>query len=185
MATGTIKKPASAKFDMYDSVADLGLTVGSATIAGAWAAMRAPSILITQGGEFASSQVPATLGTVEIVKGINDTRGWIYFYGKDISVGDYRMGLATYGGPSGTWVRQYAGLTTSTTMVTLAASATSENVTAPTVSGGTFLCWLQPSGSGHTTLAYIQQPNQSSTKLWVPSSTSSARNFLCTALYLI
>lgn len=106
MATGTIKKPASVQFAIYDSVADLGLVSGSATIAGAWAAMGAQSILIAPGDDFASGQVLAQIGTVEIVKmNSSSTRGWTQFYGKDIGVGDYRMGLATNGGPSGTWVK--------------------------------------------------------------------------------
>lgn len=93
------------QYKIYNSVEDLGLTVGSATIAGAWAAMSANSILIATGNDFTSSQVPTQLGTVEIVKGINDTRGWIYFYGKSIDVGDYRMGLGENSGPIGTWVK--------------------------------------------------------------------------------
>ena len=116
------------KYKIYNSVEDLGLVSGSATIASAMAAMSAPSILIAPGDDFASSQVPTQLGTVEIVKLNNgSTRGWIYFYGKDRGVGDYRMGLVNDGGPCGVWTGaiDYVKVVTSTASRTVSVPADS------------------------------------------------------------
>lgn len=111
----------SNNFATFSSVTQIGLTSGSATIADAMAAMREKSILIAPAVEFAVSQRPTQLGTVLIVKVDSaSTRGWIQFYGKDRIVGDYRMGLATDGGPSGTWT----GADDLVTVVTSTASRT-------------------------------------------------------------
>ena len=93
---------------IYDSVADLGLTSGSATIAGALTAMPNASILICAASDFAASETPTSgsyLGTIEITK-LNANRAFIQAFGKTDSAGDYRMfcGSAT-GAPNGTWTR--------------------------------------------------------------------------------
>lgn len=95
----------------YYSVTDLGLTSGSATIAGAYSAMSAPSILSCPIEEFAADQKPTTgfisptfYGSIQIIK-CSNIRGFIFAYGKTTDHGDWRMylvdGVHT---PSGTWV---------------------------------------------------------------------------------
>ena len=95
-------------YKIYNSVTDLGLTSGSATIAGAYAALSDNQMLICTSDEFASGQTP-TIGQVEIVKPSLAWRGRINFYGKDSSNGDYRMFLTGSQEPSGTWVSVYTG----------------------------------------------------------------------------
>lgn len=186
MATGAIKKAASSEFDMYDSVADLGLTVGSATIADAMAAMSAKSILIAPAGDFASSQVPSQTGAVEIVKlNTNSTRGWICFYGKDRGIGDYRMGLAINGGPSGTWT----GASDLVTVVTSTASRTvsiaadtginvlsSGYVTEPAVPAGytEVFHWGGATGAAQVVTVSIGS-------YWVQNTSGAARTVTCYA----
>lgn len=93
----------------YYSVTDLGLTSGSATIAGAYSAMSAPSILSCPIEEFAANQKPASgfitatfFGSIQIVK-CSNTRGFIFAYGKESTHGDWRMTLNGSNTPSGTW----------------------------------------------------------------------------------
>lgn len=118
--------PSDVQYKVYDSVADLGLTSGSATIAGAWSALGEGEILICDGADFASGERPASYGTVEIVK-VSSSRGYIYFHGKEVASGDYRMFLNSSSVPDGTWHKETVD------QDTLAASAFS--VTG--VSGGT------------------------------------------------
>lgn len=92
---------ADVNYTIYDSVTDLGLTSGSATIGGAWSAMVAPSILICPASDF--SDAPNANGTVEIVKA---SKGYIQFWGNAESNNDYRMFLNASDNPSGTWVEQ-------------------------------------------------------------------------------
>ena len=96
------------QWKMYTSVAQLGLTAGSATIAGAFSAMPANSILICQTDNmFASGELPSGFyGNVEIVKQlISGARSYIYAYGKLDTMNDYRMHLTTNNSVTGTWVR--------------------------------------------------------------------------------
>lgn len=75
-------------------------------------------------------------------------------------------------------------VTTSSKTVSLPANSSSVSVTAPSVSGYTFVCWLQVAGDGHTKPGYMQDPKSSTTKLWsAVGSTTDARNWLVTALY--
>lgn len=106
MATGTIKKPASVQFDIYDSVADLGLTVGSATIADAWAAMVGKNvILLCNAEDFAASSVPFTAGNIMMYHlAANTTRGIIRFAARVSGGGEYAMGIDVDGTPLGTWL---------------------------------------------------------------------------------
>jgi len=89
----------------YASVTGLGLTAGSATIAGAYAALPLNAKLITVAADFASSELPNTYGSVEIVKNSNASRGYIFFHGKATANGEYRMGIDSSNVPDGTWRR--------------------------------------------------------------------------------
>lgn len=105
MATGTIKKPASVEFDMYDSVADLGLTVGSATISQAWSAMAGKdAILMCNATDFASSSIPSTAGNIMMYRlASHPLRGIIRYFARAPVVGDYAMEIDTNGNASGKW----------------------------------------------------------------------------------
>lgn len=75
-------------------------------------------------------------------------------------------------------------ITTRSKTVSLPANSSSVSVAAPSVSGYTFVCWLQVAGSGHTNPGYMQDPKSSTTNLWsAVGSTTGARNWLVTALY--
>ena len=113
-------------YKFYNSVTDLGLTSGSATISGAWSALSAGEILLCDAADFSNTEVPTTYGTAEIVK-VSSSRGYIYFHGKEVDSGDYRMFLNSSNAPDGTWHKETVD------QGTLAASAFS--VTG--VSGGT------------------------------------------------
>ena len=95
-------------YKIYNSVANLGLTSGSATISGAWTELtaNAPAILICNASGFASGQLPGAFnGTIEMVSvGKNTVRGWIEFKSHSDSIGDYRMFLSG-NSPTGTWVK--------------------------------------------------------------------------------
>ena len=122
------------KYQIYNSVTDLGLTSGSATIAGAYSAMAIPSILICPAGDF--TDVPHVYGTVEIVK-VGVSRGYIRFWGKGSDSGEYRMYLSSDNLPTGTWVReteiQYRDYTMSVSLSGKTYTAVSNsNITVPT-----------------------------------------------------
>ena len=109
---------ADVEFDVYDSVTDLGLTSGSATISGAYAAMSDNSILICTSGDFTSSEIPTgSAGTVVMVKR-QAARGIILLYGKNESHKDYRMYLGSNNVPTGTWISQQANNLASVTDLT-------------------------------------------------------------------
>ena len=99
-ALGTHK----SDFTIYDSVTDVGQTSGSATIAGAYAAMPTYSILYADQSQWASGQLPSGFnGYVWIVKGYN-SRSSIEAKGSMATYGDYRMFLDSNGTPTGTWI---------------------------------------------------------------------------------
>lgn len=85
---------------VYDSVEDIGLTSGSATISGAYNALSLRNILITRATEFASGQ--ANTGTVIMIK-------YSDYYTSIINVGHdgdiYQMGQNSDHLPNGTWTR--------------------------------------------------------------------------------
>ena len=98
-------------FKIYNSVTDIGLTAGSATILTAFNALGNNAVLYTTGNDFAASALPtgAQTGTVEIVRHTGG-RAHVMFYGKGNDVGDWRMplGASSYNGsqnnlPTGTW----------------------------------------------------------------------------------
>ena len=93
------------QFRFYDSVDDLGLTVGSATISGAVTALiaRAPARLFCNSSAFAGAEVPNQYGEVEIVT-LAANRVAIWFYGQTSLYPDRRMYLLD-GTPTGTWVK--------------------------------------------------------------------------------
>ena len=95
------------KYKIYNSVTDIGLTSGSATIAGAFSAMPNYSILIAPRSEFATAEQPVNAsGDIEIRKvGENGNLGGIWFHGREDTTGDYRMFLNSSGVPTGAWVR--------------------------------------------------------------------------------
>ena len=99
---------------IVSSVADLGLTVGSATIADAYTALLPKQVLLCPASDFAVGELPSksgsrqTDGSIEIVKG-DGTDGWIEFHGRQMSVGDFRMFFTSSDVPSGTWYPVYVG----------------------------------------------------------------------------
>lgn len=93
-------------YKIYNSVTDLGLTSGSSTIAGAFAAMPSASILICTASDFTTSETPTSgdfTGTIEITK-LDANRAFIQAFSKSDSAGDYRMFCdSSTGVPSGNW----------------------------------------------------------------------------------
>lgn len=93
----------NVKFKIYSSVSDIGLTVGSATIADAFSAMPDNSILFAYWSQFPASELPGSyIGTVEIIKK-NSTGGIIYFHGQTDAYGEGVKHIDSSGVPSGTW----------------------------------------------------------------------------------
>ena len=91
------------EYTIYNSVDDIGLTVGSATIVGAWSALTAPSILICPRTDFPNTELPGDYaGIVQIIK-TSSSEGNIYFLANLSTVGDYRMFLDASNIPDGTW----------------------------------------------------------------------------------
>ena len=91
------------RYDTYSSVDQLGLTVGSATIVDLWNAMPNESFFFGFAADFATAEVPATNGSVMMIKKAN-WRGVIEFFGTTEYYGDYRMLLVgTNGIPDGNW----------------------------------------------------------------------------------
>ena len=122
------------QYKIYDSVTDLGLTSGSATISGAYSAMAIPSMLICAAGDF--TDAPSVYGTVEMVK-VGGSRGYIRFWGKSSDSGEYRMYLSGNNLPTGTWVReteiQYKDYTMNVSLSSKTYTAVSNsNITVPT-----------------------------------------------------
>ena len=97
------------KYKVFNSVEDIGLTIGSATITDAFNALPTDSILITNEAEYASASRPVTgwEGQIIICKGANLWRSYVEAKGNTASYGDYRMYLSS-GTPTGTWLFQGA-----------------------------------------------------------------------------
>lgn len=108
MATSIIKRNAWQR--VYYSVTELGLTSGSATIAGIWSAMASQSRLHVPNGELAAGDQPPSggFGSLDVVK-VGTSRGWIVSYGKNADNPDYRMHLNNDNVPDGTWVTLPSG----------------------------------------------------------------------------
>lgn len=115
-------------------VTQLGLVSGSATIEDAWAALPTWATLRCLASEFVSSELPneSNIGYIEMTKLSGDSRGKIYFHGKETMYADYRMYLTTSSTPTGTWL--YDGPPTAATV----GSPTGTAVSQVTVSSGTW-----------------------------------------------
>lgn len=94
---------ANIDYAIYNSVTDVGLTSGSATIVSAAAAMPMNSYLICPANEFDATSVPSHYGHIEILIPGAVTRMSVLFRGKELSNGDYRMFVNSSGVPDGTW----------------------------------------------------------------------------------
>ena len=92
-------------YKVFDSVSDIGLTVGSAEISDAVTALiaRSPARLFCNSSDFANDEVPNQYGEVEIVA-LAANRVTIWFYGQTSAYPDRRMYLLN-GTPTGTWVK--------------------------------------------------------------------------------
>ena len=179
----------ASDFKIFDSVADIGLASGSATISGAYTAMPADSILIVYADNFAVAQVPNTTGTVVIVKR-GTPRGYVLFYGKRSTDADYRMFINDSNVPDGTWIPEKPNNITSVTQNLLSGANTSSNpYVCPT--DGYAVCYctsgsvgtVNVCGAGQTS-AYVQIGNEigrysvfvrAGMKLWYAGSPNTAR----------
>lgn len=95
------------RMNTYTSVAQLGLTVGSATINGCRSAMSDGSFLMAQASDFASAELPSTIGTVLIGR-IHTIRSFCLFMGKEPATGIFKQALDSAGTSfTGTWYRVY------------------------------------------------------------------------------
>lgn len=94
---GELLDLAAPDITLYASVAELGQTAGSATIAAVWTALGNNCGLIAASAQFADGQTPAA-GTVDIYKD-GAGGGWITLHAAGF---DYNMTVSA-GTPSGTW----------------------------------------------------------------------------------
>ena len=117
------------KYKIYNSVEDIGLTVGSATIAGAVAALPAYSILIAQSEDWLASELPGSYGLVEICRQGTSTRVSIEFRGRREIDGMYIMYMTGGAGsvPTGTWMPVYTGVVQSSTCTAASNTTVSDN----------------------------------------------------------
>ena len=112
-SAGNARKNLGIKFAIYNSVSDLGLTAGSATILSAFNAMSDNSILITAGSDFVASEMPDSVQAALVeIRRLGAARTRVLYYGKGESNADYVMyeGSTTYNGnqanaPTGVWRR--------------------------------------------------------------------------------
>lgn len=94
---------ADVKYKIYSSVSDIGLTVGSATISGAFGLLPNGSILYAYWTDFPTSELPGSyIGIVEIIKEPSGG-GKILFHGQSNSYGEGIMPIDSSNVPSGTW----------------------------------------------------------------------------------
>ena len=91
------------------TVNDVGLTIGSATIADAYTALQAKQMLLAPASDFAVAELPLVGGNrindgcIEIFKG-DGSAGWIEFHGKQSTSGDFKMYFSASNVPTGTWI---------------------------------------------------------------------------------
>lgn len=155
---------ADHKLKTYTSVADIGLTVGSATIAGAFSALPNGASLYAFWTDFPQSELPGNYkGTVEITKEPGGG-GYIYFHGQTTAYGDGVMRLTSSGAPNGTWENPAAQNNLAGTDLTNLSSYTSTAYTFP-ADGYVFVSnsssqtgYLLLMGAGQTT-AYVRVGN--------------------------
>jgi hypothetical protein len=95
------------RMNTYTSVAQLGQTVGAATINGCRDAMPNGSQLMAQASDFASGELPSTIGTVLIGR-IHNIRSYCLFMGKEPATGIFKQALDSAGTAfTGVWYRVY------------------------------------------------------------------------------
>lgn len=84
------------------------------------------------------------------------------------------------------WTRVGNTFTISSTSVSINKPyASSKAITAPTVSGYTFFCWIGSATAGWVGATYIQDIRQATTNVWVASSGQTGTgDVLCFALYI-
>ena len=68
--------------------------------------------------------------------------------------------------------------------VTIPTGEVSASVTAPTVSGYSFLCWVEAVSNGWPGLAYTASATSSSTKIWMASTRLNDSMVLAYAMYV-
>ena len=169
------------------SVGDLGgLTVGSATISDAYAALNYNQMLVCPVTDFATAQRPyvggayATTGTVEIYKADSATVGWATYHGengKDIYTQDFSGGF-----PAGTWTRMIDKSSIVSEEKTFAATSVSAGVNNDfslniAKSGYTALGFASVSGSGTTAFRVTDFYISSGTTahIWAINTADSSR----------
>lgn len=77
-------------------------------------------------------------------------------------------------------------LSTASKTVNLPANTRYVSVTAPSVSGYKFVCWLQPAGSGNAMVCYMDHPYEETCKMFMDGDTAlqtTVLKFVVTALY--
>lgn len=95
------------RMNTFTSVAQLGQTVGSATINGCRSAMPNGSLLMAQASDFAPSELPSTLGTILIGR-IHNIRSFCLFMGKEPTTGIFKQTLDSIGDTfTGVWYLVY------------------------------------------------------------------------------
>lgn len=132
---------ADVEYKIYNSVTDVGLTRGSATIVGAWNALTAPGVLLAPATDFSSTEVPNANGNLEIVRTGVGVGGWVYYHGNGTQHGDYRMYISG-GVPSGTWVN----ISASAFATVSPANSLSTGQFAVSPNGQVYLRWTLSSG---------------------------------------
>lgn len=175
-------------YKIYDTVTNIGLTSGSATISGAYSAMPDSSMLVCASADFLATSVPSTVGIVVIVR-IFASRGYIWFYGKTGTQGDYRMFLNGSNAPDGMWVPERPNNLTAITQNLLTSNTSDSPYTCPT--DGYAVCFCTSGNIGNVLVcgagqsnAYVQIGNEigrfsvfvkAGMKLWYNGSPNTAR----------
>ena len=86
---------------VYNALSELGLASGS-TLAAVWTALPENSLLIANAAEISDPPV-SDAGSLEVYKGSSTIPGFIHFYGKESTTGNFIMHLTTAGIPDGIW----------------------------------------------------------------------------------
>lgn len=177
-------------FQIFDSVADIGLQSGT-TISAIWDAMPENSMLYTTAGQLATGQKPNNYGMLEIVKRLGNTtpRGKIEFHGTSLDNGKWEMFFNSSNKPDGTWLPERANNITGVTQNLLTNNDSSNPYIAPT--DGYAVCFCTSGSIGNVLVcgagqssAYVQIGNEvgrysvfvrAGMKLWYSGSPNTAR----------
>ena len=93
------------KYKIYNSVEDVGLSSGEATIVSAFSAMPACSMLFVSQTDFISSSLPNNFsGIIEIIRGLSAASSYIEAKGWQNGIKDWRMFLNSNNTPTGEWL---------------------------------------------------------------------------------